>query len=395
MKLIHTADLHIGKSVCEHSMLDEQRFILANILEVVATEKPDALLIAGDVYDKSVPSAEAVAVLDEFLVQLSKTGTKVFVLSGNHDSAERIAFGGRIMADRGVYMSPVYSGAFTPVTLKDELGEVDVWMLPFVRPATVRACLEDDDDRAQVTDYTSATRMAIAQMKFADGRRNVLLAHQFVTGAERSDSEESVGGLDNVDASVFEGFDYVALGHIHKPQNVAKDAAGVARVRYSGTPLKYSLSEKDHKKSLTVVELGGKTQFGLADISVREIPLKPAHDVREIRGTFAELVSPEYQRKQVAEGLKLDDYVYVKLTDENDVPDAALKLRGIYPNLMMLDYDNERTRNQRVTVGDTKVEQRTPMELFGEFFTDMTKRELNEEESKFVQDIIEGIWEEN
>lgn len=395
MKLIHTADLHIGKSVCEHSMLDEQRFILANILEVVATEKPDALLIAGDVYDKSVPSAEAVAVLDEFLVQLSKTGTKVFVLSGNHDSAERIAFGGRIMADRGVYMSPVYSGAFTPVTLKDELGEVDVWMLPFVRPATVRACLESDDDRAQVTDYTSATRMAIAQMKFADGRRNVLLAHQFVTGAERSDSEESVGGLDNVDALVFEGFDYVALGHIHKPQNVAKDAAGVARVRYSGTPLKYSLSEKDHKKSLTVVELGGKTQSGLADISVREIPLKPAHDVREIRGTFAELVSPEYQRKQVAEGLKLDDYVYVKLTDENDVPDAALKLRGIYPNLMMLDYDNERTRNQRIMVGDTKVEQRTPMELFGEFFTDMTKRELNEEESKFVQDIIEGIWEEN
>ena len=376
-------------------MLDEQRFILANILEVVATEKPDALLIAGDVYDKSVPSAEAVAVLDEFLVQLSKTGTKVFVLSGNHDSAERIAFGGRIMADRGVNMSPVYSGAFMPVTLKDELGEVDVWMLPFVRPATVRACLESDDDRAQVTDYTSATRMAIAQMKFADGRRNVLLAHQFVTGAERSDSEESVGGLDNVDASVFEGFDYVALGHIHKPQNVAKDAAGVARVRYSGTPLKYSLSEKDHKKSLTVVELGGKTQSGLADISVREIPLKPAHDVREIRGTFAELVSPEYQRKQVAEGLKLDDYVYVKLTDENDVPDAALKLRGIYPNLMMLDYDNERTRNQRITVGDTKVEQRTPMELFGEFFTDMTKRELNEEESKFVQDIIEGIWEEN
>ena len=395
MKLIHTADLHIGKSVCEHSMLDEQRFILANILEVVATEKPDALLIAGDVYDKSVPSAEAVAVLDEFLVQLSKTGTKVFVLSGNHDSAERIAFGGRIMADRGVYMSPVYSGAFTPVTLKDELGEVDVWMLPFVRPATVRACLEGDDDRAQVTDYTSATRMAIAQMKFADGRRNVLLAHQFVTGAERSDSEENVGGLDNVDASVFDSFDYVALGHIHKPQNVAKDASGVARVRYSGTPLKYSLSEKDHKKSLTVVELGGKTQSGLADISVREIPLKPAHDVREIRGTFAELVSPEYQRKQVAEGLKLDDYVYVKLTDENDVPDAALKLRGIYPNLMMLDYDNERTRNQRITVGDTKVEQRTPMELFGEFFTDMTKRELNEEESKFVQDIIEGIWEEN
>ena len=394
MKFIHTADLHIGKSVCEHSMLDEQRFILASILDVVKREKPDAFLVAGDVYDKSVPSAEAVAVLDDFLVRLSETGTKVFVLSGNHDSAERIAFGGRLMAGRGVYMSPVYSGAFTPVTLKDESGEVDVWMLPFVRPATVRACLESDEDRTQVTDYTSAMRMAIAQMKLTANRRNVLLAHQFVTGAERSDSEENVGGLDNVDASVFEGFDYVALGHIHKPQNVACDESGNARVRYSGTPLKYSLSEASHKKSLTVIELGVKAKTGLADIDVREIPLTPEHDVREIRGTFAEVVSPEFQRKQLADGFKLDDYVYVKLTDENDVPDAALKLRGIYPNLMMLDYDNERTRNQKIVVGEGKVEQKTPMQLFGEFFSDMTKRELNEEESEFVRDMIESIWEE-
>ena len=394
MKFIHTADLHIGKSVCEHSMLDEQRFILASILDVVKREKPDAFLVAGDVYDKSVPSAEAVAVLDDFLVRLSGTGTKVFVLSGNHDSAERIAFGGRLMADRGVYMSPVYSGAFTPVTLKDDSGEVDVWMLPFVRPATVRACLESDEDRAQVTDYTSAMRMAIAQMKLTAGHRNVLLAHQFVTGAERSESEENVGGLDNVDASVFKGFDYVALGHIHKPQNVAKDDAGVARVRYSGTPLKYSLSEASHEKSLTVIELGVKADAGLSEIAVREIPLTPEHDVREIRGTFAELVSPEFQRKQLADGFKLDDYVYVKLTDENDVPDAALKLRGIYPNLMMLDYDNERTRNQKIVVGEGKVEQKTPMQLFGEFFSDMTKRELNEEESEFVRDMIESIWEE-
>ena len=394
MKFLHTADLHIGKSVCEHSMLDEQRFILASILDVVKREKPDAFLVAGDVYDKSVPSAEAVAVLDDFLVRLSETGTKVFVLSGNHDSAERIAFGGRLMAGRGVYMSPVYSGAFTPVTLKDESGEVDVWMLPFVRPATVRACLESDEDRTQVTDYTSAMRMAIAQMKLTANRRNVLLAHQFVTGAERSDSEENVGGLDNVDASVFEGFDYVALGHIHKPQNVAKDEAGIARVRYSGTPLKYSLSEASHKKSLTVIELGVKAKTGLADIDVREIPLTPEHDVREIRGTFAEVVSPEFQRKQLADGFKLDDYVYVKLTDENDVPDAALKLRGIYPNLMMLDYDNERTRNQKIVVGEGKVDQKTPMQLFGEFFSDMTKREMNEEESEFVRDMIESIWEE-
>lgn len=394
MKFLHTADLHIGKCICEHSMLDEQRHILASILEAVRGEKPDALLVAGDVYDKSVPSAEAVAVLDDFLVRLSEIGTKVFVLSGNHDSAERIAFGGRLMEDRGVHMSPVYSGEFAPVTLQDEFGEVDVWMLPFVRPATVRACLGSDEERDQVMDYTSAMRMAIAQMHFTPGRRNVLLAHQFVTGAERSDSEENVGGLDNVDASVFDGFDYVALGHIHKPQNVAKDTAGNARVRYSGTPLKYSLSEANHKKSLTLVELAGKSADGLAGIEVREVPLTPKHDVREIKGTFAELVSPGFQRRQLAEGLELDDFVYVKLTDENDVPDAVLKLRGIYPNLMMLDYDNERTRNQHVTVGDGKVEQKTPMELFGEFFSDMTKRELNEEESEFVQDIIDGIWEE-
>ena len=394
MKFLHTADLHIGKSICEHSMLDEQRDILASILEAVRGEKSDALLIAGDVYDKSVPSAEAVAVLDDFLVRLSETGTKVFVLSGNHDSAERIAFGGRLMEDRGVHMSPVYSGEFAPVTLQDEFGEVDVWMLPFVRPATVRACLGSDEERDQVTDYTSAMRMAIAQMHFTEGRRNVLLAHQFVTGAERSDSEENVGGLDNVDASVFDGFDYVALGHIHKPQDVAKDAVGNGRVRYSGTPLKYSLSEANHKKSLTVVELAGKSADGLAGIEVREIPLTPKHDVREIKGTFAELVSPEFQRRQLAEGLKLDDFVYVKLTDENDVPDAVLKLRGIYPNLMMLDYDNERTRNQHITVGAGKVEQKTPMELFGEFFSDMTNRELNEEEREFVQGIIDGIWEE-
>jgi len=348
-----------------------------------------------------VPSAEAVAVLDDFLVKLAATGTKVFVLSGNHDSAERIAFGGRLMQGMGVYMSPVYNGEFAPVTLKDEMGEVDLWMLPFVRPADVRAHLESDEECATVTDYTSAMRMAIAQIKFTEGRRNVLVAHQFVTGAERSESEENVGGLDNVDASVFEKFDYVALGHIHKPQNVAKDGDGAVRVRYSGTPLKYSLSEATHAKSVTVVELGGNAGNATGDLfagmratlQVREVPLKPLHDVREIRGMFAEIVSPEFRTAQVAAGNKLDDFVYVKLTDENDVPDAAQKLRGIYPNLMMLDYDNERTRNQQIAVGVEAVEKKSPMQLFGEFFNEMTRREMNSEECEFVQSIVDGIWE--
>ena len=386
MKFLHLADLHIGKRVCEHSMLEDQVHILGEVLKAVEAEKPDAVLVAGDVYDKPVPGADAVAVLDDFLVKLSATGTKVFVVSGNHDSAERIAFGARLMQGTGVYMSPVYSGAFEPVTLRDSDGEVDVWMLPFVRPATVKACLESDEERDAVKDYTAAVRAALAQMKFTAGRRNVLVAHQFVTGAERSESEENVGGLDNVDASVFEKFDYVALGHIHKPQNVLKGDDGTVRARYSGTPLKYSLSEAAHKKSITVVELG-------AALQLCEIPLVPLHDVREIRGTFAEVVSPEFRNAQVAAGQKLDDFVYVKLTDENDVPDAAQKLRGVYPNLMMLEYDNERTKNQKIIVNVEKVEKKSPMQLFGDFFYEMNRREINGEESEFVQSIIDGIWE--
>lgn len=400
MKFIHTADLHIGKTVCEHSMLDEQRHILARILEAVDSEKPDAVLIAGDVYDKPVPSAEAVAVLDDFLVELAARKVRTFVLSGNHDSAERIAFGGRLMEKSGVHVSQVYDGKFVPVTLSDSEGEVDVWMLPFVRPVTVRANLVTDEERDAVKDYTSAVKAALVQMHFTPGRRNVLLAHQFVTGAERSESEENVGGLDNVDATVFAAFDYVALGHIHKPQNVLKGDDGTVRARYSGTPLKYSLSEAVHKKSLTVVELGAAGNAGdlfagngmRASLQIREIPLVPLHDVREIRGTFAEIVSPEFRNAQVAAGNKLDDFVYIKLTDENDVPDAAQKLRGIYPNLMMLAYDNERTRNQADVGVAEAVDEKKPMELFGEFFEGRNGRPMKQEESEFVQDLISSIW---
>ena len=388
-------------------MLDEQRRILARILEAVDSEKPDAVLIAGDVYDKPVPSAEAVAVLDDFLVELAARKVRTFVLSGNHDSAERIAFGGRLMEKSGVHVSQVYDGKFAPVTLADSEGEVDVWMLPFVRPVTVRANLVTDEERDAVKDYTSAVKAAIAQMHFTPGRRNVLIAHQFVTGAERSESEENVGGLDNVDASVFKKFDYVALGHIHKPQNVLKGDDGTVRARYSGTPLKYSLSEAVHKKSLTVVELGAGKNAGdaaaiagdlfagnemRAALHIREIPLVPLHDVREIRGTFAEIVSPEFRNAQVAAGNKLDDFVYIKLTDENDVPDAAQKLRGIYPNLMMLGYDNERTRNQADVGIAEAVDEKKPMELFGEFFEGRNGRPMKPEESEFVQDLINGIW---
>lgn len=397
MKFIHTADLHIGKRVCEHSLLEDQKYILGEILRIVDAEKPDGVLIAGDVYDKAVPSAEAVQALDNFLFDLSKLGTKVFVLSGNHDSAERIAFGGRLMAERGVYMSPVYSGKVEPVTLKDEFGEVDVWMLPFVRPATIKACLgngeEADADREKVTDYTTAIQMAVSKMPMTPGRRNVLVAHQFVTGAmvDENGSEEFVGGLDNVEAYAFNGFDYVALGHIHRPQNVAKDDSGVGRIRYSGTPLKYSLSEAKHQKSVTVVELGNAAGVpGQAELSIREVPLKPMRDVRQIKGAFAELVSREFKATQ-----NTDDYIYAVLTDENDVADAAIKLRGSYPNLMMLDYDNARTRNQAVLIGLADVEKKSPMKLFTEFYESMNGHAMDKEQMDFVDSMINNIWHED
>lgn len=402
MKFIHTADLHIGKRICEHSMLEDQKYILGQILQIVDSEKPDAIVIAGDVYDKSVPSAEAVQVLDDFLVDLSSRNVKTFVLSGNHDSAERIAFGGRLMQERGVYMSPVYSGSFTPVTLKDDFGEVDVWMLPFVRPATIRACLgtgeQADAEREQVTDYTSAIQMALSKMERTAGRRNVLLAHQFVTGAQvdENGSEEFVGGLDNVEAYAFDGFDYVALGHIHRPQNVAKNEAGVGRVRYSGTPLKYSLSEAAHVKSVTVVELGAASEVGAmgsgCELNIREVPLKPMRDVRKIEGLFAELVSAEFRDVQVREGKSLDDYIYAVLTDESDVNDAAAKLRGYYPHLMTLSYNNSRTRSV-ANLDFENVDQKSPTEIFCDFFKEMNNREMVAEESDFVRNLIDSIWE--
>ncbi len=399
MKFLHLADLHIGKRVCEHSLLEDQKYILSEILKVVEAEKPDAVLIAGDVYDKSVPSAEAVEVLDDFLVGLSERGTKTFVLSGNHDSAERIAFGGRLMAGRNVFMSPVYSGSFTPVTLKDEYGEVDVWMLPFVRPATIKACLgfgeEADIQREKIMDYTTAIQVAVSQMEKVPGRRNVLLAHQFVTGAQVDEggSEEFVGGLDNVDSYAFDGFDYVALGHIHRSQNVTKDENGVGRVRYSGTPLKYSLSEASHKKSVTIVELGAAGACeGTAELRIREVPLTPMRDVRKIEGEFAELISAEFRNAQELDGKKLEDYVYVVLTDENDVPDAAAKLRAYYPNLMTLTYNNSRTRSV-ANLDFENVDKKTPGEIFNDFFKEMNNREMDKDESDFVRNLIESIWE--
>lgn len=377
MKLIHLSDLHLGKRVNEFSMLEDQQYILTEILQIIDREKPDGVMIAGDVYDKSVPSAEAVALLDDFLVRLAKRDLQVFLISGNHDSPERMAFGGRLMAQSGVHLAPVYDGKVSPITLTDEYGPVNLYLLPFLKPAHVRRCFPE----REILTYTDALAAAIEAMGVDTAQRNVLVTHQFVTGAARCDSEEiSVGGTDNVDVSVFEPFDYVALGHIHGPQQVGRET-----VRYCGTPLKYSFSEAKHQKSVTVVELGEK-----GAVSVRTVPLTPMRDLAELRGTYEELTfrgfydGTSYPR----------DYVHITLTDEEDIPDAVSKLRIIYPNLMKLDYDNKRTRAGIILEG-AEDQQRSPLELLEEFYEKQNGQPMGEEQRAFAKSLMERIWEED
>ena len=377
MKLIHLSDLHLGKRVNEFSMLEDQQYILTEILQIIDREKPDGVMIAGDVYDKSVPSAEAVALLDDFLVRLAKRDLQVFLISGNHDSPESMAFGGRLMAQSGVHLAPVYDGKVSPITLTDEYGPVNLYLLPFLKPAHVRRCFPE----REILTYTDALAAAIEAMGVDTAQRNVLVTHQFVTGAARCDSEEiSVGGTDNVDVSVFEPFDYVALGHIHGPQQVGRET-----VRYCGTPLKYSFSEAKHQKSVTVVELGEK-----GAVSVRTVPLTPMRDLAELRGTYEELTfrgfydGTSYPR----------DYVHITLTDEEDIPDAVSKLRIIYPNLMKLDYDNKRTRAGIILEG-AEDQQRSPLELLEEFYEKQNGQPMGEEQRAFAKSLMERIWEED
>ena len=378
MKLIHLSDLHLGKRVNDFSMLEDQQYILAEILQIIDREKPDGVLIAGDVYDKSVPSAEAVALLDDFLVRLSRRELRIFVISGNHDSPERMAFGGRLMERSGVHLAPVYDGRVEPVVLTDEYGPVKLYLLPFVKPSHVRRCFPE----REIATYTDAVAAAIEAMGVDTAVRNVLVTHQFVTGAARCDSEElSVGGTDNVDAAVFDPFDYVALGHIHGPQQVGRET-----VRYCGTPLKYSFSEAGHKKSVTVVELGAK-----GSVTIRTIPLKPLRDMVELRGTYEELTLRAFY-----EGTSYPrDYIHITLTDEEDIPDAVGKLRIIYPNLMKLDYDNKRTRAGIHLEGAEDVQQKSPLELLEEFYSNQNGQPMSEEQRAFARDMMERIWEED
>lgn len=377
MKFIHVSDLHLGKRLHETSLIEDQAAILQQILAIIDEQKPTGILVAGDVYDKSVPSAEAVQLFDFFLVELAKRELQVFVISGNHDSPERIAFGSTIMDASGIHLSPVYDGNVKPIVLQDKDGELNVYMLPFVKPMHVRRFYEEEG----IESYTDAVRVAIEKMNVDTTKRNVLITHQFVTGATRAESEETVGGTDNVDGAVFEPFDYVALGHLHGAQYCGKN------IRYSGTPLKYSFAESNDEKSVSVVEIGEKG----GQVRVETVLLTPIRDMKKVRGTFEELMNPAYISKDV----KADDYVQITLTDEDDVPNAMARLQAVYKNALELRYDNARTRANASVLDGTADEKKTAFALFAEFFALQNNAEMTEAQSAYMKTLIGQIEEEN
>lgn len=376
MKILHLSDLHLGKKVNEFSMINDQQYILNQILNIADNENPDCVIIAGDIYDRPSPSAEAVQIFDDFLFCLSERKLPVFIISGNHDMAERISFGGRLMKSSNIHIAPVFNGKITPIELKDEHGSINLYMIPFIKPFNVRKFFPDK----KIEDYTDAMKIVIENMNVNSDNRNILIIHQFITGASFSESEElSVGGTENIDADIFDDFDYVALGHIHRPQNVRGE-----RIRYCGSPLKYSLKEANQQKSVTIVEIGEK-----GNLNIRTSPLTPERDMKVYKGTYKEITDPDFY-----DNIKTDEYIFITLTDEEDIPDANRKLRKIYPYMMQLSYDNSRTRNHSIIKNDIKNEKIPPMQLFAEFYEAQCNHKMSSEQYEFVDNLIKEVWGE-
>jgi len=374
MKFAHISDLHLGKRIHQFSMIEDQKYILEKIVEIVKEEKVDGILLAGDIYDKIYPSAEAVALFDSFLVHLAKEEIRIFVISGNHDSPERIAFLGELTKKAGVHLSQVYNGKIDAIDMEDEFGKVHIYLLPFIKPVHVRHFFPEE----KILNYTEAMEVVIRNMNLNTEDRNILVAHQFVTGAGRSDSEEiSVGGLDNVEVDVFGDFDYVALGHIHRPQNM-----GSQKVRYSGTPLKYSFSEWQDEKSITIIQLGEKD-----DLDIKVIPLIPRQDMVKIRGTFLEVMNPVNFPK-----LEVNSYLHITLLDEMDIPDAFNRLTSVYPNLMQMEYDNLRTRERRNLQVRKEVARISPLDIFAGLYETMNNQPMSEVQREYLMGKIDKIW---
>ncbi len=376
MKILHLSDLHIGKRVNEFSMIEDQKYILNQVIDIIKKQKIEIVLIAGDIYDKSIPPTEAVSVFDDFIYELKKMEVKVLAISGNHDSQERLAFCSRILDDSNIYISPAYEGDIKSV----EIENIKFSLVPFVKPSIVRAyCSEYEKEK--INSYTDALKYIIDKIEIDENMVNILIGHQFVTGAIKSDSEDiSVGGTDNVDGNIFEKFDYIALGHIHRSQKVLFD-----KMRYSGTLLKYSFAESKHRKTLTIVDVESETK----KIDISEIELKPLRDLREIKGKYMDITDKSYY-----ENTNTDDYIHITLTDEEDIIDGIVKLRTIYPNIMKLDYDNTRTKMSGSISNIEYVESKTPFELFADLYNIQNNDEMTKEQQEYVKSIIEKVWEE-
>lgn len=364
MRFIHMSDLHLGKRLLERSFIDDQKYILNEIINVIKKENPDGVIIAGDIYDKSSPASAAIELFDDFLNELSELNTEIFIISGNHDSASIIGFGSSIFSKQHIHISPVFSGEIKPVIIDDTY----IWLVPFIKPANVKSIYKDDD----IKTYNDALKKVIDKMNINKNKVNILVAHQFVTNAKVAGSEElSLGGLDNIDAQVFEDFDYVALGHIHKKQTINK------KIRYCGTPLKYSFDEVNNKNSITLVDVSKDK------LDISEILLKPKRDLVVLKGKFDEIMSKDYISK-----LNLENYYQITLTDDEDIVDGARKLRAIYKNLLKIEYDNRRTNSTIVLNTINKIEEKTPIDLFNEFYASMNGKELNSEQINIMKDII-------
>lgn len=384
MKVLHVSDLHIGKRVNGMSMLDDQRYILRQILDIAEKRQVSVLLIAGDVYDKASPSAEAVTVFDAFLIDAVAADLRVLAIPGNHDSAERIAYAQGLLEKQGVCLPPVYAGEVERVELEDEHGPVEFWLLPFLKPGDVRRFFPDEEIG---DDYSAALRAVLGACAIDQGKRNVVLSHQLVTAygtaPDRADDEIKLGGMDNVDVSVYDAFDYVALGHVHRPQRVGRDT-----VRYSGSPLKYSFSEARYDKSAALIELGEKEPGDDVGecVSFELIPLVPLHDVREVRGTLADVL---------AMGTAHDasqDYLHITLSDEHPQLDAMAKIHEVFPNAMMLDYDNvtvliDRPQTQLTADPDSM----DTLDLFSAFYESQVGNPLDNEQRDFARKLIAKV----
>lgn len=377
MKFAHISDLHLGKTLHSFSLIDDQEYILNQIVEKLVENKVDVLLVAGDIYDKNVAPETGIKLFRKFLNDLVKENIKVMVISGNHDSAERLTFGGEFMTDKGLFFSKVYDGKIEPVVLQDENGPVNIYLLPFIKPSIVQHYLPDE----KIESYEDAVSCAIRQMNLNLSERNLIVAHQNILSAERCESEENIiGGLDAVSDQVFKDFDYVALGHIHKQQEVGK-----SKVMFSGTPLKYSTSELEHDKVMPLITLGKK-----GEKEIELIPLVPKRDLRQIRGTFDEIM-----RKSKDDPNNAEDYIDVILTDENDILDAISTLRTVYPNILKITYDNKATKTAENVERFDAVDEKKPLDVFEAFYKARRGADMDESQREYIQSLIEKIWGEN